>query len=55
MKQIYKGYGWIRKKPEIYGIPLKRESIETSKEMDDVMEKMPAKNSKVKVDGIGIY
>lgn len=51
VKQIYKGYGSIRKKPEINGIPLKRAPIETDKGTDAVMDTMLVEDSKVWIDG----
>jgi hypothetical protein len=38
---IYKGFGSIRKKPEIYALPLKRKPGPGDRSMEAVMERMP--------------
>jgi hypothetical protein len=38
---IYKGFGSIRKKPEIYVLPLKRKPGPGDRSMEAVMERMP--------------
>ncbi len=48
---MYKGYGSIRKKPEIHGIPLKRAPLATDKGLDAVMDECPKEDVKVLVDG----
>jgi hypothetical protein len=46
---MYKGYGSIRKKPEIHGIPLKRAPLDTDKGLDAVMDSCPDENEQVVV------
>lgn len=45
VKAIYKGYDAIRKKHEIYGIPLKREPTAADTGMSVVMDFMPGENN----------
>jgi len=45
VKLIYKGYGSIKKKLEIHGIPLKRELTKSDKRMDVVVESIPTEDS----------
>jgi hypothetical protein len=39
----YKGFGSIRKKPEIYTLPLKRKPAPGDRNMEAVMKRMPDK------------
>ena len=51
----YKGYGSIRKKPEIHAIPLKRAPIEgVDKGMDAVMDSCPAETDTIEEDSVTI-
>ena len=54
VKQIYKGYGSIRKKPEIHAVPLKMRPTTVENGIDIVMDSMPAEGSKVMVDGVEV-
>jgi hypothetical protein len=47
----YKGFGSIRKKPEIYALPLKREPGPGDKSMEAVMDSLPAMVEKILEDG----
>jgi len=49
---MYKGYGSIRKKPEIHSIPLKRAPLPMDNGLDAVMEKCPGEQDHVLVNGI---
>jgi hypothetical protein len=51
---MYKGYGSIRKKPEIHGIPLKRMPLPTDKGLDAVMDECPGETATVVVDGLSM-
>jgi hypothetical protein len=47
----YKGFGSIRKKPEIYALPLKRKPRLGDRSMEAVMERMPDMEEKIIEDG----
>jgi hypothetical protein len=47
----YKGFGSIRKKPEIYALPLKRRPGPGDRNMEVVMERMPDIEEKIIEDG----
>jgi hypothetical protein len=47
----YKGFGSIRKKPEIYALPLKRKPGPGDRNMQAVMERMPDMEEKIIEDG----
>jgi hypothetical protein len=47
----YKGFGSIRKKPEIYALPLKRKPGPGDRSMEAVMERMPNMEEKIIEDG----
>jgi hypothetical protein len=47
----YKGFGSIRKKPEIYALPLKRRPGPGDRSMGAVMERMPDMEEKIIEDG----
>jgi hypothetical protein len=47
----YKGFGSIRKKPEIYALPLKRKPGPGDRSMEAVMEHMPDMEEKIIEDG----
>lgn len=51
MKTIYKGYGSIKKKLEIHGIPLMRTPTKDDIGMEVVMESIPAENHLVECKG----
>jgi hypothetical protein len=47
----YKGFGSIRKKPEIYALPLKRRPGPGDRSMEAVMDRMPDIEEKIVEDG----
>jgi hypothetical protein len=47
----YKGFGSIRKKPEIYALPLKRKPVPGDRSMEAVMDRMPDIEEKIVEDG----
>jgi hypothetical protein len=47
----YKGFGSIRKKPEIYALPLKRKPGLGNRSMEAVMDSMPGMDEKILEDG----
>jgi hypothetical protein len=47
----YKGFGSIRKKPEIYALPLKKKPVPRDKNMEAVMDCMPSMDEKIHEDG----
>jgi hypothetical protein len=47
----FKGFGSIRKKPEIYALPLKRKPEPRDRSMEAVMERMPDMEEKIIEDG----
>jgi hypothetical protein len=47
----FKGFGSIRKKPEIYALPLKRKPGPGHRSMEAVMERMPNMKEKIIEDG----
>jgi hypothetical protein len=47
----YKGFGSIRKKPEIYALPLKKKPGPGNRSMEAVMDSMPAMDEKILEDG----
>jgi hypothetical protein len=47
----YKGFGSIRKKPEIYALPLKRRPAPGDRSMEAVMDHMPDRDEKIIEDG----
>jgi hypothetical protein len=44
---IYKGFGSIRKKPEIYALPLKKRPAPEDRSMEAVMDHMPDMDEKI--------
>jgi hypothetical protein len=48
---IYKGFGSIRKKPEINALPLKRKSRPGNRSMEVVMDSMPSMDDKILENG----
>jgi hypothetical protein len=46
-----KKFGSIRKKPEIYALPLKRKPVAGDKNMQAFMNRMPGMNEKIHEDG----
>jgi hypothetical protein len=47
----YKGFGSIRKKPEIYALPMKRKPGPRDRSLEAVMERMPDMEEKIIEDG----
>jgi hypothetical protein len=47
----YEGFGSIRKKPEIYALPLKRKPVPEDRSMEAVMDRMPDIEEKIVEDG----
>lgn len=52
MYTTYKGFGAIRKKPEIYALPLQRRPGPQDRGMEAVMERMPEMDEMIIEDGI---